>query len=106
MKIVHPVLLGLNTEQANTNETLKSHGHKVVQAGKPLFKESSEYDFLQRFAGYKSITVVAAKKKTDATEPEEIVKSYMPRFLSGLFDGFSLVLIGSDIIVAEIYRKN
>lgn len=103
MKIVKPLILGFKTTQ-QANIALASLNCKVKGPCNFLVKNGPEYDALKACAGYQCLTcVVSLPTPHEGVEIE--AKEYLPRAISGLFDGFSLVTANNDVAVVELFRR-
>lgn len=87
MKIVRPLILGFKNT-ALANQSLKDMGHKVKGPCSFLVKDGKEYDALRALAGFRTLTAVVALPEA-CSNIEAEAKSYIPRSLAGLFDGYS-----------------
>lgn len=106
MKIVNPVLLNIvSTHEAN--ELLNKDDTKGWSVKAPcafLHEGSAEYDYLRAFAGLKSVTVIADRTYGKGSTAELLVRSQIPRFISGMFDDCHIVGFNGDVVVAELVR--
>lgn len=103
MKIVKPLILGFEST-AHANACLAVLDCKVKGPAAFLHKNGPEYDALKACAGFQCLTVVVALPAPhEGVELE--AKSYLPRSVAGLFDGFSLVTANNEVAVCELFRK-
>ena len=107
MKIVNPVLLNIDST-AIANKHLdkdETAGWCIKAPCAFLHAGSAEYDYLRAFAGLKTVTVVAARGGTFNTL-EEMVRSNLPRFISGMFEDCHIVGFNGDVVVVELVRQD
>jgi len=103
MKIVTPLVLGFEST-AHANACLAVLDCKIKGPCTFLQRNGPEYDALKACAGYQCLTVVVALPAPhEGIELE--AKSYLPRSVAGLFDGFSLVVSNHEVAVCELFRK-
>lgn len=103
MKIVKPLILGFR-DTATANAALAPLNSKIKGPCNFLKKGGPEYTALKACAGYQCLTcVVAVPAAHEGIELE--TKSYLPRSLQGLFDGFSLIVFDDSVAVVELFRK-
>lgn len=103
MKISSPLVLGFDNINA-FEKALKDRQYEIEGAYDFLTKGGPAVKYLKALAGYKS-RVIVAKLPENPKGIKSAVKSYLPRELSGLFDGCEILAKDSDIVVVKLYRK-
>lgn len=105
MIINSPILFGFANMDA-ANHSLSHVDIKIEGTCPTLGKNSPEFAFMQAMAGYRSLTVVAAVNLEEQETYEDAVKAYIPRSISGIFDGIAFLMCTDETVVVELYRKD